>query len=203
MLCAVLSGPRTELFWHGDREEFDFFDAKGAVENLLNQLGLKAIFEPSDDESLFPGRGANIIIGGDKVGIIGELHPTVIQAFELSGTVCLIELDVEKLSGKTAKAKQYQPMPRFPGITRDIALLIDEQISYHQVEDIIRGFPLVREVTLFDFYTGKQIPEGRKSLAIRILYQSADRTLTDEEINKTQEQMRDRLHQELGASLRS
>ena len=202
MLCAVLSGSRTELSWQAGKEPLDFFDAKGAVENLLNQLGLKASFDVSNDEILFPGRGANIIVEDDKVGIVGDVHPRVAQAFELSNTICLIEIDLEKLLTRITRTKEYQPIPRFPSVTRDIALVIDEQVSYRTVENIIRSFPLVKHVILFDLYRGEQIPEGKKSFAIRIVYQSPKHTLTDEEVDQTQEQMLARLHQELGAALR-
>ena len=202
-LCAVLSGSRSELTWHRDEKPLDFFDAKGIVENLLNQLALNASFEPSDDESLSPGSGANIIIENDKMGIVGDLHPKVAQAFELSTPTCLIEIDLEKLLTKLIEVKKYQPIIRLPSVTRDIALVVDEQVSYHQVESIMQNFPLVTDITLFDLYQGEQIPEGKKSFAIRIVYQSPVHTLTDEEVNQTQEQMLDRLHRELGASLRT
>jgi len=202
MFCAVLGGPRRDLSWHSDKELLDFFDAKGVTENLLNQLVLKATFENSNDESLFPGRSANIIINDDKVGTIGDLHPKVAQAFELSGTVCLIELDVEKLLEKAAKVKRYQPIYRFPSVTRDVALVVAQQVTYQRIEEIIQSFPLVKEVTLFDLYTGEQISEGKKSFAIRILYQSPNHTLTEEEVNQAQGQMLDRLHRELVANLR-
>jgi len=202
MLCAVLSGPRAELSWQADKEPLDFFDAKGVVENLLNQLGLKASFDIGDDEILFPGRGANIIVEDDNVGIVGDVHPRVTQAFELSNAICLIEVDLEKVLAKITRTKEYQPIPRFPSVSRDIALVVDEQVSYRTVENIIRSFPLVTKVTLFDLYRGEQIPEGKKSFAIRILYQSPSHTLTDEEVDQTQKQMLARLHQELGATLR-
>ncbi len=202
MLCAVLSGARAGLSWQADKEMLDFFDAKGVVDNILNQLGLKVSFNISDDDTLFPGRRANIIVEDDKVGIVGELHPKVGQAFELSGTVCLVEIDLEKVSTKITDIKRYQPIPRFPSVTRDIALVVDEQVSYGRAEEIIQRFPLVTRVTLFDLYRGEQIPEGKKSFAMRIIYQSPRHTLTDEEVNQTQEQMLDRLHQELGATLR-
>jgi phenylalanyl-tRNA synthetase beta chain len=202
ILCAVLSGPRAKLSWQADKEPLDFFDAKGIVENLLNRLGLKKSFDISDDEILFPGRGANIIVEDDKVGIVGEVHSRVEQAFELSGTACLIEIDLEKLLVKITPTKAYQPIPRFPSVIRDIALVVDEQVSYRTMENIIRSFPLVRRVILFDLYRGKQIPEGKKSFAIRIIYQSPKHTLTDEEVDQTQEQMLARLHQDLGATLR-
>jgi len=202
MLCAVLSGSMAELSWQVDKESLDFFDAKGAVENLLNQLGLKASFDIGDDEILFSGRGANIIVEDDKVGIVGDVHPRVAQAFELSNTICLIEIDVEKLLTKVTGIKEYQSIPRFPSVTRDLALVIDEQVSYGRVEEIIQSFPLVTKVALFDLYRGEQIAEGKKSFAIRIIYQSPSHTLTDEEVDQTQEQMLARLHQELGAALR-
>ncbi|MCJ7791122.1 MAG: phenylalanine--tRNA ligase subunit beta, partial [Dehalococcoidia bacterium] len=202
MFCAVLSGARAELSWQADKEPLDFFDAKGIVENLLNQLGLKASFDIGDDEILFPGRGANIIVDDDRIGILGELHPKVAQAFELSNTICLIEVDLEKLLTKVTGIREYQSIPRFPSVSRDIALVVDEQVSYGIVEEIIQSFPLVTKVTLFDLYRGEQIAEGKKSFAIRIVYQLPSHTLTDEEVNQTQEQMLARLHQELGATLR-
>ena len=202
MLCAALSGPRLELSWHTDKEMLDFFDAKGVVENNLNQLGLKASFENSDDEGLFPRKGTNIIVDNDLIGILGELHPKVVQAFELLGVTYLIEIDLEKLLTKLTGKKKYQPIPRFPSVTRDIALVVDEQVSYRRAEEIAQGFPLVTQTTLFDLYRGEQIPEGKKSFAIKIIYQSPSYTLTDEEVDQTQEQMLARLYQELGANLR-
>jgi phenylalanyl-tRNA synthetase beta chain len=202
MLCAVLSGPRAALSWQANNEPLDFFDAKGVVEKILNQLGLKASFENSDDEILFPGRRADIIVEDDKLGVEGEVHPRVAQTFEFSGAVYLIEIDLEKVLAKITGIKEYQPIPRFPSVPRDIALLVDEPMSYRTVENIIQSFPLVTQVTLFDLYRGEQIPEGKKSFAIRIVYQSPGHTLTDEEVDQTQEQMLSRLHKELGATLR-
>jgi len=202
MLCAVLSGTRTELSWQADKDPLDFFDAKGVLENLLNQLGLKANFDIGDDEILFLGRGADIIVEDGKIGIVGDVHPRVVQAFELSGAACLIEVDLEKLLTEITGIKEYKPIPRFPSVTRDIALVIDEQVSYRTVENIIQSFPLVKRIILFDLYRGEQIREGKKSFAIRIIYQSPKHTLTDEEVDQTQEQMLARLSQELGAALR-
>ncbi|GAI51805.1 unnamed protein product, partial [marine sediment metagenome] len=145
MLCAVLSGSRRELSWHDNKELLDFFDAKGVAERLLEQLGLTSTFEPSDDEGLLLGRRADVIIGGDKVGVVGNLHSKVAQGFELSGLVCLIEMDVEKLMNKASGAKRYQPIPRFPSITRDIALVINEQVTFQETEAIIQSFPLVEK----------------------------------------------------------
>ena len=202
MLCAVLSGTRTELSWQTDDQSLDFFEAKGVVENLLNQLGLKAGFRHSDDEGLHPGRGADVIIEDDRVGIVGDVHPKVAQAFDLSDTACLTEIDLGKLLAKMATTGRYQSIPRFPSVSRDIALVVDQRVIYRSVEQAIQSFPLVSKVTLFDLYQGEQIAEGKKSLAIRIVYQADNRTLTDEEVDQTQKQMLARLGDELGAALR-
>jgi len=202
MLCAVLSGVRAELSWQAGKEPLDFFDAKGVMETLLNRLGLKASFEDSDDEILCPGRAADVVMEGDKIAIVGDVHPEVAQAFELTNTVCLLEVDLEKLLTKIAGTRAFQFVPRFPSVSRDIALVVDEQVGYRRVEEIIEAFPLVKKVTLFDLYRGEQIAEGKKSFAIRIVYQSPDRTLTDEEVDRTQEQMLAGLRQDLGATLR-
>jgi phenylalanyl-tRNA synthetase beta chain len=203
LFCAVLSGARAELSWQTGKEPVIFFDAKGVVENILNRLELKASFENSDDEGLFPGRGANIMVDDDQIGVLGELHPKVAQAFELLDVAHLIEIDLEKLLTKITGTKEYHPIPRFPSVTRDIALMVDEQVSYRSVEALIKGSPLVIQITLFDLYRGEQIAEGKKSFAIRIVYQSPSQTLTDEEVDQTQEQMLAKLNQELGATLRS
>lgn len=98
--------------------------------------------------------------------------------------------------------KKYRPIPHYPSTTRDIALLVDEHVTYKQVYDIMKDSPLVTEVTLFDLYSGEQTA-GKKSLAFRIVYQSPGHTLTDDEVNKVQEQLLHRLFQKLGASLRA
>ncbi len=203
ILCALLSGTKSDLSWRGEKGELDFFDAKGVAENLLRGLRITAEFKPGSDQNLSPAESAEIITDGDRIGVLGVLHPRVAQAFELSGTVCLIEIDLERLLTRSIGEKRYTPIYRFPAVSRDIALVVNEQTSYRQVESIIRSFPLVTEVTLFDLYTGEQIPRGKKSFATRIVYQSPEHTLTDEEVNQVQQKMLDKLNQELGASLRS
>ncbi len=203
ILCAVLSGLQRRLFWRGKEEPVDFFVAKGVGETVLSRLGLMASFEPTEDESLCPGRSAKIILGSEVVGVIGELHPKVLEALELSGTAYLIEIDLDKLSSFAVSAKKYEPVPRYPSTARDIALLVDERIIYQQIYAIIQDFPLVNSVALFDLYVGQQVPAGKKSLAFRIVYQSATHTLTDEEVDSVQQQILDKLQRDLRATLRS
>jgi phenylalanyl-tRNA synthetase beta chain len=202
VLCGLLSGARLEKSWQGDGGSLDFFDAKGVVEGLFQQLGVAASFEPSHDEGLHPAKQAAIVVGGDKLGVIGELHPKVAEAFDLAEAAYIFEIKVTDLLPFTIDHKMFQPIPRFPPTVRDIALIVDTGVTHQQVVDIIKGFSLVKQAAIFDVYSGKQVPEGKKSLAYRITYQSPTHTLTDEEVNKVQQQILNKLSKELGATLR-
>ncbi len=203
MVCGVLSGSRYERSWHGRDELFDFYDAKGVVEGLLRLLDVDARFEKCQDESLHPNKQAAIVVNGKSVGVVGEVHPKVSLAFELSTPAYLFEIDLTALLPFTTGHKIFQPIPRFPAVVRDIALVVDAEISHQQVEDIITSFQLVNRVTLFDVYSGEPIPPGKKSLAYRITFQSPTHTLTDKEVNDIQEQILARLSTQLGATLRT
>lgn len=203
MLCGLLSGLERGLFWQGKAEAVDFFTAKGVVETALSRLRLAADFRASNDDSLCPGVAADIYVGREKLGVVGELHPNVCQGFDLADTAFLLEIDVDKLLSLAGKPIKYQPAPRYPSITRDIALLVDESITYQQICALIENFSLVTQVTPVDFYIGKQVPSGKRSLAVRIVYQSLASTLTDEEVDSVQRQILDKLERELRASLRA
>jgi phenylalanyl-tRNA synthetase beta chain len=202
ILCGVLTGPRFEQSWRGGDESLDFFDAKGVVEGLFGHLGVEADFKPGSDESLHPAKQAAIVIEGKRLGVVGELHPKVLDAFELSGKVYLFEIELTALLPFAIAHKLFQPISRFPAIVRDMALVVDAGIAHRQVVDIITGFPLVTAVSLFDLYSGGKLPAGKKSLAYRITFQSPTHTLTDEEVNKVQKQILDKLSKQLGAVLR-
>ncbi len=202
-LCGVMAGARCDRFWHGESGAIDFFDAKGVVEGLLGQLGIKASFETGSDDSLHPGRQAAIVIAGNRLGIVGEVHPKVLGAFDISESVFLFEIDLMALLPFTIDHVMFQPIPRFPAVDRDIALIVDDGVTHRQIGDLIGGFPLVTQVAVFDVYSGKQVPPGKKSLAYRITFQSPTDTLTDEAVNQVQQQILDKLFQELGAALRS
>jgi phenylalanyl-tRNA synthetase beta chain len=206
MLCGVLGGPRSEVSWQAKANEavsFDFYDTKGIVEGLLARLGFTAHYEPSTDETLHPAKQAAILVDGGQIGVVGELHPAVMEAFDVPGPVYLFEISLPELLPFTHEYRMFQPIPRFPSMLRDIALVVDAGTAYQKVVDIIEDFPLVAKVSLFDVYSGDQLPPGKKSLACRITYQSPDHTLTDEEVNKVQQRILDELSRELGATLRS
>jgi len=203
ILCGILSGPRFDKWWQGESGLVDFFDAKGVLEGLLGQLGVEASFEMSEDESLHSNRQAAIIIAGNRLGVVGEVHPHVLAAFDISENVYLFEINVTALSPFTVSHKLFQAIPRFPVTVRDMALVVDIGITHQQVQDIIKGFPLVNQINIFDVYSGEQVPPGKKSLAYRIVYQSSTHTLTDEAVNKVQQQILSRLAREFGAVLRT
>jgi phenylalanyl-tRNA synthetase beta chain len=203
ILCGLLCGARQEKSWHGDGGSFDFFDAKGVVESLFQQIGVAADFAPGDNESLHPAKQAAIFIKGKRLGVIGELHPKVTEAFDIAETAYIFEINVTELLPFTIDHKMFTPIPRFPPTVRDIALIVDISVSHQQVIDIIKSFALVNQVAIFDVYSGKQVPVGKKSLAYRITYQSPTHTLTDEEANKVQEQILKKLYQQLGTTLRT
>ncbi len=207
MLCGIMSGPRAEKSWRGGDGPLDFYDVKGAAEGLFSSLGIDISFENSRDEGLHPARQAAIIAKKDGetaiIGVLGELHPKVADVYEITGTVGLLEINVTGLLALTGGYKAFQPVPRFPSVTRDIALVVDANVTNKQLKDIIEGFALISEVVLFDVYSGKQVAPGKKSLAYRLVYQSPEQTLTDEEVNKVQAQILARLAKELNAVLRA
>ncbi len=203
VLAAILGGPRGERSWLKGEGVLDFFDAKGILGTLFTRLGADVRFEPAEAPMLLPGRTARIAIGDEVIGLVGELHPKVAKSFDISAQpVSLFEVDIDKLAPFTTQALHYRPLPRFPSTVRDIALVVDAELPAKRVLEVIQSFPLVSQVTLFDLYRGEQVPPGKKSLAFSICYQSSTQTLTDEEVNKTQQELLDRLKQELGATLR-
>jgi phenylalanyl-tRNA synthetase beta chain len=207
ILCGLMSGPRVAKSWLGDGGQSDFYDVKGLAEGLFDCLGVAVGFEKSADAGLHPARQAAIVINtnGQKVnlGVIGELHPKVAAAFEVEETVGLFEVNVTALLPFVTGHKMYQPVPRFPGIIRDIALVVDAGTSHRQILDIIKCFSLISDVRLFDVYSGKQVAEGKKSLAYRLVYQSPTHTLTDEEVNRVQAALLNKLSKDLGTTLRA
>jgi phenylalanyl-tRNA synthetase beta chain len=205
-LCGIMNGSRAERSWAGGEGAYDFYDVKGIIEGLLSKLDIAAVFEKSDDEGLHPAKQAAIVLAGKgkktTFGVIGQVHPKVADRFESAGTVYLFEIEMDGLLAAAGQAT-YTPIPRYPSTVRDIALVIDDEVTNRQIMEIIKGFPLVSEAVLFDVYSGKQVAAGKKSLAYRLFYQSAEHTLIDEEVNKVQEQILTKLAKELGATLRA
>ncbi len=203
MLGAIIGGPRVARWWQGGGEETDLFFAKGIVEALMGGFGLKAEFDQSDDPFFRSGYQAMIMVDGKYLGILGEIHPHLAASWEIKEKTYFFELDLGQLLPFTLRSKYYQPLPRYPGVVRDIAIILDSSVTYRRVLDVLKGVPLLQSIELFDVYTGAPVPEGKKSLAFRLIFQSSEKTLTDDEVSGVLEAVLDKLSRELGATLRS
>jgi phenylalanyl-tRNA synthetase beta chain len=207
-LAMAMTGKRTPQFW-GDSVEsgaLDFFDIKGVVEALAADLHLPGVcYRKASPAYLHPGMAAEMLIGGLAVGTFGALHPRVCAAFGLEGRGVLAgELDLQAILARVPARFAYSPVPRFPAALRDIALVLDEDVTAERVVAEIRtaGGDLLRGVRLFDLYRGESIAAGKKSLAYALSYQADDRTLTDKEVDKAHKKIEDRLTHVLKAQVR-
>lgn len=184
----------------------DFYDLKGVIEELLECLNVaKYRFVPLTDHPTFhPGRSAALMIGGKQAGVFGQMHPAVCDNYGMSGEVYAAQISFDALLGGAVDEKQYQPLPKYPAVVRDLAILADESVLAADVEEIIRkkAKNLFAGLTLFDVYQGKQVPQGKKSMAYSLTLQSEEKTLTDEDTNKTVQEILDALKNKLGAELR-
>lgn len=184
----------------------DFYSIKGVVENLTRALGIdRAEYVRESESSIFhPGRCARLLIRKKSAGIIGEIHPDVAEKYGIDDRVYVAEIDLKILYDASRTDMQYKPLPKFPAISRDIAILVPEDVMVSDIENIIRkaGGGLVEDTKLFDVYTGKQVPEGKKSVAYSIVYRSEQKTLVDEEVNKVHASVIKMLEEKLGAQLR-
>ena len=199
--AGVLMGPAAPPSWHQGGESLAFFDAKGAVEGLLQRLHVRGTFDAADDPLFLPGRAARILGGGRAVGIMGEVHPSVLERFDVSeGPVAYFELDLAALLQTAPQGPvRFRPLPRFPGALRDLALQVAVDVPAARVQETIEKHRLVAEATLFDVYAGSQVAAGVRSLAFRVLFRAPDRTLTAEEVGRALEQLLANLDRELGA----
>ncbi len=201
MLCTGVK----KKTWLSPEEPLDFFTLKGAVEEVLCGIGIK---EPefsaaSDIPGLHPGRTAKIIVKGKEIGYIGEADPRAAAAFDVEQRLEVASLDAAALF-ETAGPVSYRPLSKYPDVTRDLAVAVDKKITAAQVEEIICrwGGELLKEVRLFDQYTGVQLGENQKSLAFALTWQSKDRTLKDEEIKAFHEIIEAKLNEAFGGSIR-
>ncbi|MFZ2487700.1 MAG: phenylalanine--tRNA ligase subunit beta [Anaerolineae bacterium] len=208
MVGLALAGPREAGAWLNRNDDLlDFFDMKGVVEELLDRQGLLAEvrFEPLA-HPLFGPRAATVLLRGEAIGAFGELHPAVRNAFDLPDQRAVVgELRLAPLVATAAQRRTMQPLSNFPAVKEDLAILVDESVTAEQVEQAIRqgGGNLLRAVTLFDVYRGKQVPAGKKSLAYALTYQADDKTLKDADIEKVRRRIVARLAQTVNAELRS
>ena len=184
----------------------DFYSLKGKIEAIAILLGLesKIRFQAVRHPALHPGRTAEVWIGDKSVGIFGEVHPKVADNYQMDIRVMIGELNLQAMLDRTDTGRQYKPLPRYPAVTRDLALVVEKKVPAAQILELIRkaGGHILEDVSLFDIYEGSQIPEGYKSMAYALTYRASDRTLKDDEVNKAHQKIVDVLEKEVGAKLR-
>ncbi len=192
--------------WCTHPQPADFAGIRGVVETLLAELGAEVVqFRPAGHPTFHPGQCAEVLAGGEVLGILGELHPEVVRDIEAAGAIELCELDLSELATVAGEPRAFRELPRFPGVTLDLAVVVDEAVPAEEVESVIRDAAgkLLKEVRLFDLYRGEQVPPGQKSLAYALVYRAPDRTLTGDEVGHVQERVTARLAERLSATVRS
>lgn len=184
----------------------DFYNIKGVVENLMNALGIdRCLFVKEAENPIFhPGRTAKIIIRNKEAGVLGEVHPDVTDNYDIEERVYIAEIDLNSVFEASNLNKKYKSLPKYPSVSRDIAMLVKDEVTAAEIEGIIRanGKDIMESIKLFDVYKGKQVPEGMKSIAYSITYRAEGRTLKDEEVNKVHERIVKALEEKLDAKLR-
>ena len=210
-LAILLAGPRSLPAWQGaDQGRMDFYDLKGLLVSLLEGLHIPDVrYEPGTNPTFHPGKCARILSGEKQLGVFGELHPQVRERYDwpaaFAGTPLLAaDLDLDMLLALVPALYEIAPVPEFPPVLEDLALVVDENLPAERVAELIHrtGGKVVREVRLFDVYHGEKIGAGKKSLAYSLTYQASDRTLSDKDVAGLRAHILRRLEQELGAKLR-
>ena len=205
-LAGILTGRRNPVGWNQDNALVDFYDAKGIVEELLAQLHIsKYTVEAGEHYAMHPGKTAVFKKGREIIAQVGEVHPAVAEALGTTKKMYVFEMDIATLMKYTAAKFSYEPLPKYPAISRDLAMLVAEDVSAAEIEKVItkNAGKHFKEVCLFDVYTGKQIEAGKKSLAFTMQFQSKDKTLTDEEADAAFQNILAAVQKEFDAELRA
>ncbi|WP_144550930.1 phenylalanine--tRNA ligase subunit beta [Bacillus mycoides] len=204
-LAGVMTGLALHHAWQGEKKVVDFFVAKGVLEGLFDVLGVASsiTYAPAKREGMHPGRTADILLDGEVIGFIGQLHPETQKQLDVKDTF-VFELSLVKVFGADVEETYYSAIPRFPSMTRDMAVVVTTEVKAGEMKQIIAGAggELLKEVTLFDLYEGEKMEEGKKSLAFSMNYFDPERTLTDEEVTEAHNRVLTVVEEKFGAELR-
>ena len=204
-VAGLLTGRRNPIAWDTDNAMVDFYDAKGVLEHFLSAIGVqKYTVERGEHFAMHPGKTAFFKKGRDVIAVLGEIHPTVAANFGIGQSVYVFEMDAETLLRYRKKKAAIKPLPKYPASTRDLAILVDADLTTAEIERVIakKGGSYFRGATLFDVYEGKQVGEGKKSMAFHLHFQSDDKTLTDEEVDAAFAAILQAAEEQLHAQLR-
>ncbi|RIL71302.1 phenylalanine--tRNA ligase subunit beta [Staphylococcus devriesei] len=201
-LSGILTGEYMVNAWQGKKEEIDFFIAKGVVDRVAEKLNLEFSYKAGEISGLHPGRTAIVSLNGTEIGFIGELHPQVAADNDLKRTY-VFELNYDAMMEVAVGYINYAPIPKFPGVTRDIALEVNHEVPSSELLQIIHdnGEDILQHTLVFDVYEGEHLEEGKKSVAIRLNYLDTEDTLTDERVSKVHDKVLEAL-QAKGAVIR-
>ena len=204
-VAGLLTGRRNPIAWDTDNAMVDFYDAKGVLEHFLSAIGVqKYTVERGEHFAMHPGKTAFFKKGRDVIAVLGEIHPTVAANFGIGQSVYVFEMDAETLLRYRKKKAAIKALPKYPASTRDLAILVDADLTTAEIERVIakKGGSYFRGATLFDVYEGKQVGEGKKSMAFHLHFQSDDKTLTDEEVDAAFAAILQAAEEQLHAQLR-
>ncbi|MEJ2657660.1 MAG: phenylalanine--tRNA ligase subunit beta [Desulfobacterales bacterium] len=207
MLGGLWTGNRIDSTWFSNEIACDYYDIKGIVEELLKNVGIgHAVFTRMPAESCFytrPGYTARILHKNEPIGLVGEVHPKVIRNYDLKQTAFIFELDFDRLIQSIPDVKSARPIPKFPSTSRDITLIIDNDIETYKIIQSVEMFheELVENLHLFDVFEGDPIPKGKKSVSFRVTYRSSKETLEDNRVNDIHKNITDRLMKTFDATL--
>lgn len=205
-LCVLWTGRRNPRSHYFKSEPVDFYDLKGALETLLETLRVEnySLLAATPPSYFAPDKYIQIHCQEDQIGEMGEISPQVRSQFDLKETAFIFDLDVDLLIQKIQDVPQFKSWPRFPENTRDMALILNENILWKEIQDEILSLKetLIEEIELFDLYSGKPIPAGKKNLGVRIHYRSPEKTLSDELVNAIHEKLLKKVLEKFGATLR-
>jgi phenylalanyl-tRNA synthetase beta chain len=207
-VAIALTGQRAPNFWSGDDRDakLDVFDLKGLLEEFMEQFGLRgvSVARRNENSPMFIESGTISLGGKLPLGEFGQLSPALAKKYDLRDAVLLAELNLDQLLARRNPAKSFKPLPQFPAIRRDIAMVVAETVSHDAVLQTVRQTKPanLETVDLFDVFRGKTIPEGQKSLAYAFTYRSSEKTLTDAEVNAAHGKVVDALKSQLKASVR-
>lgn len=205
-LAGVVTGLWQEHLWQGEKTAVDFFAVKGVIEGIADRLGLtdRLSFQKAAPEGFHPGRTAAVLLDEQPVGVIGQLHPSLAKEVDIKEAY-LFELKLDALLNTERSALAYTPIPRFPSISRDIALVVDSATEAASLEAVIKeaGGALLTNVHVFDVYEGDRMEAGKKSVAFALTYMNPEKTLTDEEVTAVHEKVLTALKEKANADLRA
>lgn len=202
-LALLLTGVENLRHWSGGARTYDFYDLKGLVENILSSFNMDYTWEKGTLPIFHPGRQSQVLAGGRVAAVLGEVHPDIQKNYRLTQRVYLAEIYLEHLLKAEKPVPVFQPLPRYPSVDRDMAVLVPEEIPAGLLIEALRqaGGSLLQSIHIFDVYQGQQIASGQKSIAFSFVFQ-ADRNLTDEEVNEQLNHMYQALKEKFGAQLR-